>query len=783
MLTRKIQELPKYIYPTDEWRLVEKEFYSRLLPQMETLFATANGFLGIRGCHEEGTPVHESATLINSFHETWPITYGEEAFGFARTGQTIVNAPDGYLIRLYVDDGPMDISKANLIHYERTLNMQTGTLDREVVWEKLSGKQIQVRSRRLVSFVHRHEVAMEYEITLLNDDAPVVISSELVYKPSQQMSARDPRGTRAFKERVLLDEGHYARDERVIQSYITRNSRMTLACGMEHVLETDCVYSTTVSSDEDRGRALYSIEGKKGVPIRLIKFLTYHVSRSSAAEELRERAERALDRVKDKGFDTLVQIQWEYLNEFWERSDVEVTGDRAVQQVLRFNLFHIYQASARAESVGIPVKGLTGQGYEGQYFWDAEIYVLPFLVYTSPRIARNHLLFRYRMLDKARQRARELNQRGALFPWRTINGEEASAYYAAGTAQYHINADIIYALKKYVDVTGDTGFLYKEGAEMLVETARFWADLGFYSPAKGGKFCINGVTGPDEYNTVVNNNAFTNLMARENLAYAVSTVEYLRDNRPDEFGALAYATELQNGELEEWKEAAAKMYIPYDKKSGIHLQDDGFLNKEPWDFAGTPPDKYPLLLHFHPLVIYRHQVLKQADIVLAMYLLGHEFSLEQKKRNFEYYDPLTTGDSSLSVSIQSIAARELGMGDKARDYTRYALLMDMADVASNVQDGCHIASMGGTWMAVVYGVAGMRDYNGKITFDPKLRKPIRGLWFDLQIRGQQLLVEMNSDSETATYTLKEGTKLTIWHKGEKLQLRPGEGISRKFKPL
>lgn len=783
MLTRKIQELPRYIYPTDEWRLIEKEFYARLLPQMETLYATANGFLGIRGCHEEGTPVHESATLINGFHETWPITYGEEAFGFARTGQTIVNAPDGYMIRLYVDDGPLDVSKVNLIHYERVLNMQTGTLDRELVWEKLSGKQIHVRSRRLVSLVHRHEVAMEYEITVLNDDAPVVISSELVYTPSQQGSARDPRGSRAFKERILLDQGHYARDQRVIQSYITRNSKMTLACGMEHRLETDCVHSVNVKSDDDRGRALFSIEAKKGVPIRLIKFLTYHVSRSSPAAELRERAERALDRVAEKGFDTLVKLQWDTLNDFWERSDVEVTGDRAVQQVLRFNLFHIYQASARAESVGIPAKGLTGQGYEGQYFWDAEIYILPFLLYTSPRTARNLLLFRYRMLDKARARAREINQRGALFPWRTINGEEASAYYAAGTAQYHINADIMFALKKYVDVTGDTDFLAKEGAEMLVETARLWADLGFYSPAKGGRFCINGVTGPDEYNTVVNNNAFTNLMARENLRYAVRTVQWLKDTRPNEYEALAYATALEESELNEWQQAAEKMYIPIDKERGIHLQDDGFLNKEPWDFAHTPPEKYPLLLHFHPLVIYRHQVIKQADIVLAMFLLGNEFTTEEKKRNFEYYDPLTTGDSSLSVSIQSIVARELGLGDKALEYTRYAMLMDMGDIASNVKDGCHIASMGGTWMAAVYGVAGMRDYDGKITFDPKPRKPVRGLWFTLQIRGQQLMVEINADSEKATYTLKEGTELTIWHRGEELKLRLGEPMSRPFEPL
>jgi alpha,alpha-trehalose phosphorylase len=708
MLTREIRPLPDYIYPTDEWRLVEKQYYGRLLPQTETLFSTANGFLGIRGCHEEGRPVYQSGTLINGFHETWPIVYGEEAYGFATTGQTIVNAPDGKIIRLYIDDEPLDLAKVKLLEYERALDMRKGTLDREVVWEKQSGKRIRIRSRRLVSFVHRHIAAMSYEVTLLNADAPVVLSSELVYAREDHSTAGDPRGTRVFAERILLPQGHHAEDLRLVQSYITRSSKMTLACGVDHQLETKAAYSQKCRFEEEQGRVQFSIDGKKGQTIRLIKFLTYHVSRSAPAAELRERADRALDRAVSAGFPALVDAQKDYLTDFWDRSDVQIKGHAALQQVLRFNLFHICQASARAESVGIPAKGLTGHGYEGQYFWDTEIYVLPFLIYTAPRLARNALLFRHRMLEKARLRAAAVNQKGALFPWRTINGEEASAYYAAGTAQYHINADITYALRKYVEVTGDLDFLRQEGAQMLVETARLWADLGFYSSRKGSKFCIHGVTGPDEYNTVVDNNAYTNLMARENLWYAASTLEWLRQDEPDRFQALAAETGLDEQEIAEWKKAADQMYVPYDEKAGIHLQDDAFINRKPWDFEGVPPDKYPLLLHFHPLVIYRHRVIKQADIVLAMFLLGDEFSREQKRRNFDFYDPLTTGDSSLSASIQSILAAELGYLDKAREIATYALLMDLADVNADVQHGCHIASMGGTWMAAVYGAAGMR---------------------------------------------------------------------------
>jgi alpha,alpha-trehalose phosphorylase len=781
MLTREIQFLPDHVYPADEWRLVENRYYPRLLPQMETLFSTSNGFLGIRGCHEEGGPVYQSGTFVNGFHETWPIVYGEDAFGFAETGQTMVNVPDAKIIRLYVDDEPLDVSKVNLLSYERVLDMRSGIVQREILWEKHSGKQILVESRRLVSFVHRHVAAISYEVTLLNADAPITLSSELVHGQDLPDTDGDPRGTRAFEQRILEPQGHYSNQHRVVQSYGTRSSKMTLACGIDHVIETELPHTCKCVCDEDLGRILLSIDGRQGQTVRLTKFMTYHVSRSAPAAELCERADRALDRAVASGFGTLSDEQRVYLDDFWGRSDLKVAGDSTVQQVLRFNLFHICQATARAESVGIPAKGLTGHGYEGHYFWDTEIYVLPFLIYTAPKIARNVLRFRYNMLDKARQRAREVNQRGALFPWRTINGEEASAYYAAGTAQYHINADIIYALRKYVEITGDVEFLHQEGAEMLVETARMWADLGFYSTRKAGRFCISGVTGPDEYNTVQDNNTYTNLMARENLWFAASTIEWVRQNRPDRFKDLAYETKLAVEEIAEWKRAADNMYVCVDGESGIHLQDDDFLDKEPWDFDGTPPDKYPLLLHFHPLVIYRHQVIKQADIVLAMFLLGDEFSLEQKRRNFDFYDPLTTGDSSLSVSIQSILAFELGYLDKAREYATYALMMDMADVAANVEHGCHIASMGGTWMGMVYGTAGMRDYDGRISFNPHLGRRVDQMSFNLIIRGQRLSVAIDQLKDEATYLLKEGSGLTIEHQGTELELKAGEPITQEIR--
>ena len=775
MLHRERFTPPDYIYPIDEWKMIEQQFAPQFLGQAETIFATANGYLGIRGNCDECAPVQESGVFINGFYESWPIVYGERAYGFAKTGQTMLNVADSRVIRLYVDDEPFYLPSSLLISFQRVLDLRAGTLTRDLVWEMPSGKQVRIRSCRFVSFEHRHLAAISYDVTLLNAAAPVVISSEVRYDPTSQLLEEDPRSARGFAERPLLPQRHYAHDQRLMLSHITKSSNMVVACGVDHIIETNNPLSSTTTIEEDIGKVVFSIDARPGQTISLTKYMTYHTARQTVDHELCERAERTLSRAKAEGFPALLDSQRCFLEEFWRRADIRIVGDPRLQQYLRWNLFQLAQATGRAEGTGVGPRGLTGQAYDGNYFWDTEIYVLPFLIYTTPRIARNLLKFRHGMLDQARLRASEVSQRGALFPWRTINGEEASAYYAAGTAQYHINADIMYALKKYVEITGDAEFLYHEGVEMLVETARLWCDLGFYSAQEDGKFYIHGVTGPDEYNTVVNNNTFTNLMARENLRYAATVVETLRQERPELFAVLLDKTGLELGEIEEWKRAAEHMLIPYNELLEIHPQDDSFLSKEPWDFANTPDDHYPLLLHYHPLVIYRRQVIKQADVVLAMFLLGNQFSLEQKRQNFDFYDPLTTGDSSLSVSIQSIIAYEIGEIEKAWEYARYAALMDLADIGGNVKHGAHIASIGGTWMAVVYGMAGMRDYNGQISFKPQLPLGIQRVNFSLEIRGHEL--EVDIAKEAVTYLLRRGDTLTISHRNRALTLTEGKPIS------
>lgn len=779
---------PEFIFPIDDWRWVERRFAPEFAGQSETTFSIGNGYLGVRGHQYEGSPSFLHGTFINGFYESWPITYGEKAYGFAKTGQTIVNVPDGMVIKLYVDDEPFTLDTATLLHYERALDMKHGWLDREVLWETPAGKQVRIRTRRIVSMSDRHVAAVEYEVTVLNASAPVVLVSQLVdhavrriAAPSEEIAlsaeADDPRQSRTFHDRVLVPEQALVDGNRVVLGFVTRSSRLGLGCGMDHTLETENRHTITSGPIHNGGEVVFSVEADQGKPVVLRKYIAYHTAARNAPHELRARTVRTLDRILKYGFEPIQRHQREFMDDYWQRSDIEIAAGpvhRRVQQCIRWNLFQICQATARVEGAGVPAKGLTGQAYEGHYFWDMEIYVMPFLVYTAPRTARNLLQFRHSMLDQARARARELSQRGAMFPWRTINGEEASAYYAAGTAQFHINAAIAYAIRKYAQVTGDVEFLYDYGAEMLVETARLWYDLGFFSDRQGGKFCIHGVTGPDEYTTVVNNNAYTNLMARENLWYAAEVVGRMRQERPKQYVALTHDTNLESEEPHNWKRAADEMFIPYDQRTRINPQDDSFLDREVWDVKNTPKEKFPLLLHYHPLVIYRHQVIKQADLILAMFLLGDEFSHEQKKRNFDYYDPLTTGDSSLSACIQSILAAELGYDEATIKYLRYAVLMDLADVGGNVRDGAHIASIGGTWMAIVNGLAGMRDYDGRLSFSPsKLADHLR---FRLTFQGRRL--EVSIDDGSATYTLLQGEPLSIHHRDEELRLSEAHPVTR-----
>lgn len=773
MIKRDIKLPPREYYPVEPWRYVQKKLTPEMIGRDEGIFTTSNGYIGIRGSFEENEYNLQRATFINGFHETWPIIYGEEAFGFPKTGQTMMPVTDASYISLLVDDESFSLRHAYLLDFERALDFKNGTLDRSLIWETAAGKQVKVESQRLVSFPERHMAAIQYSVTVLNSSAHISLCSDILCQQVSTSDERpDPRMDKPMFHKVFIPEVQQSEDQRIILGHSTCNSGLKLVCGIDHEFNSKGHFTVKTRQDENSGRVSYTGDVQEGETITLIKYITYHTSSPVPDfNDLVHRAEQTLDRALTYGYDRLLEKQRNFMDEFWYTSDIKLEAkDPQVNQNLRLHLYHLLSATARVQNSGVGAKGLTGSGYEGHTFWDMDIYMMPFLIYNNPRVARNLLIYRYNMLEQARHWAAQHNQKGAMFPWRTITGEEASAFFLAGTAQYHINADIAFAIKKYVKITGDHDFLKKYGAEILVETARLWADLGFYDDL--GKFHIHGVTGPDEYSALVNDNTFTNLMAKDNLRYAAEVAQMLWENDATAYNHLKHKTDLQESEITEWLNAADCMYVAYDENLGLNPQDESFLELERWDLENTPAEKFPLLLNYHPLVLYRYQVIKQADIVLAMFLLGHEFTDELKKRNFDYYDPLTTGDSSLSASIQGIMANELGYTDLATKYFTYAMLMDIANISGNVSHGLHLASMGGIWMAVVHGIGGMRDHNGELHFNPRLNHSITGVSFNLTVRGCLLSVKI--DPEATSYTLQRGDHLLLYHKGEQLELKSGE---------
>ncbi len=714
-----------------------------LVGRNETLFTVANGYLGLRGDAEEAEGSYHKGTYINGFYDSEPIVYGETAYGYAKNHETILNLPDPKRIELEVDGLPFSLKRGKVLRCERILDFRTGVLSRYVDWVSEGGQRISLETKRLVSFTEQHCALISYRVTALEQAVKLHITSFIDLGAHNRGAEEDPRIGSKFSSSPLLIVDKRAADDELGFTAKTRNSNLNVYGCAVHRLSMQVGGQTY---DSHRVSVGYSVSLEAGQSFELQKYIAYTTEDDSASFLAHTYARQ--------GFGFYEHAQRTFLDEFWKVARVRIEGDDACEQALHFNLFHLLQSCGRDGKTSLAAKGLTGEGYEGHYFWDTEAYALPFFAYVKSEIARSLLEYRYRILDHARTRAKTLSLDGALFPWRTISGSECSAYYPAGTAQYHINADILYAAQKYLAATAEAvpAFI----VEMAIESARMWVSLGSFIAGKQGRFCINEVTGPDEYTACVDNNTYTNLMARHNLDFALSLVQHLQKE------GRRLPVEVLASELALWKQASESMYLPFDAKLGIYAQDDSFLSKADWPFATTPKEHYPLLLHYHPLVIYRHRVLKQPDTVLAMFLLSGRFSKAEKIRNFSFYEPYTTGDSSLSHCIQSIMASEAGFTLKAWNYFKKTVRMDLDDVHGNSVDGIHTAAMAGSWMSLVYGFGGFRDYQGAFSFDPKLPSAWKSMSFCLNLCSS--VVKLHVTSEQASYHLMQGPPIQIRHR-------------------
>jgi alpha,alpha-trehalose phosphorylase len=743
-------------FRVEPWALHETQLDLSGLPQSESLFSLSNGFIGARGNLDEGEPNGIPGSYLNGLYELRPLPSAEAQYGTPESGQRLVDVINGKLIRLLADDEPFDVRRGQILKHERVLDFRAGLLSRLVEWRSPGGRTLRVRSTRMVSFAHRAILAVVYEVEPLDGPSEVVVQSELVANEAIPHVAGDPRSA-APSDSPLVPEEHAGRGMAAMLIHRTSGSRLRLAAAMDHVITGSASRQIVTETWPDAARVNTIDRLEPGQTLRLVKLVAYGWSGERSLPAMRDEVAAALLAARAAGWERLVAEQRAYLDEFWARADVEIEGDLELQQAVRFALFQLLSAGARVEDAAIPAKGLTGTGYDGHCFWDTDFYVVPVLAYTHPTAARAVLSWRHSTLPAARERARHLGLAGAAFPWRTIHGEECSGYWPAGTAAFHVNADIANAVILYVRATDDRVFERDVGLPILVETARLWRSLGHYD--RESRFRIDGVTGPDEYTAIVDNNLFTNLMARRNLVAAAEACA----RHPERAGELGVTPEEMAG----WRAAAQRVVIPFDEALGVHQQSEGFTTHEPWDFVATRADQYPLMLHFPYFDLYRKQVVKQPDLVLAMQVFSDMFPPEQRARNFEYYERITVRDSSLAACVDAVAAADAGHLRLAFDYAAEAALVDLHDLQHNTCDGLHIASLAGTWVAFVMGFGGMRDLGDSLRFAPRLPDALTRLAFSIRHRGRCLRVEVGAHAATYVLTHCEDV-LHIRHHGEPL---------------
>ena len=713
------------IAPAEPWAVREVGLPSSDagLRHAESVFALANGHVGLRGNLDEPQPAGMPGTYLNSLYEERELSYPEAGYGFAQVSETVVNAPDAKPIALFAGDEPVDLRTGRIVRHERVLDLRGGALTREVEWISPGGVRVSLRSERLVSFSRPSVAAIRYSASA---GAPLRAESDLVVNQELPEQHDDPRAS-AIIPRPFRAVSH----EPDVLVHRTARSGITVAAAVGH---TGAQGAVSVRADRIRW------DGTTYGKLAFAKFVAYRWDE----EAVREKALADRDRAMADGFDALAREQREYLDDFWEHADVELDGDPEIQQAVRFSLFHVLQAGAQAGPHPIAAKGLTGNGYDGHTLWDVETYVLPVLTYTHPACVGLALRWRHSTLETARARARELRLAGAAFPWRTITGRECSGYWPAGTAALHVNADISDAVLRYHAATGDDAFMREAGQEIVAETARLWQEVAYLDDDEVAH--IAGVTGPDEYSALMDDNLYTNLMAQRNLRAAGIDM-------------------------------AEKLSMPYDESRGVHEQAYGFTRLEEWNFDAD--HDYPLMLHQPYLNLYRKQVVKQADLVLAMVTRGDAFTPEEKRRNFAYYEARTVRDSSLSAPVQAVLAAEAGHLTLAYDYLAEASLMDLRPSAPSASDGLHIAACAGAWIALVMGFGGLRDHDGMLSFSPRLPPALPRLRFCLRWRNASLTVTV---TRTEVTYLVRGEAVTFRHDGKELTVDADQSAAFDLDP-
>lgn len=752
----------------DPWQIVETEVNPKRSAYWESLFSLSNGYLGIRGTydeeHQQVLPHSRQGMYINSIYDylkSWNHVYNFK--GLPQRIHTMINLWDWTIINLEVDGEKFNFFLGKITDYRRELDLKNGVLNRSLIWESPTGKKLEIRSTRMASMVRRHSAVIHYTVKPLNFSGNIVFESLLKGKAVNPDYSFEPLEQ---LESGIRENLHYTLSE-------TKNSRFKVIMAVGHHLnKTD--YLTNIDIKGDDLAIRFQVRVSAGELVTLDKHACFYTSIEEPEDKLISIALNVVAKDIQDGYSQMYSEQSRFWSDHWEISDIEIVGNDRDQQVLRFNMFQLRQNHPESDKLSISATGLSGNHYGGLVFWDTEMYMVPYFNYIDPKLVKSLLMYRYNILDKARERADQLDGRGALYSWMSISGEETNALPECSTAQHHINSDIAYAVWRYYISSGDREFLFDYGAEMLFETARYLVDRGKFIARRDDQFCINCVCGPDEYGCNVNNNCYTNMMVRFHLNFASRIYALMNMECPEILASLSEKITLNKNEPDLWQRAADRMYIPFNKELGIHEQDDSYLYRDPVDMQKFPRN-FDIRYGFFPMNLWRMQITKQADVVLLMFVLGNEFSPEVKRANYEFYEPRTCHGSSLSPSVHSIIASEIGRETEAYEFFHQSLYMDVSDFRRNTHGGIHFAAAGGTWMAVVNGFAGMRDYEDRLIFNPRLPEQWRSFKFKIRYRGR--LLEIEVQKEKTCFRLLSGEPLDFAVYGKQVRVETNLPVS------
>ncbi len=727
----------------DPWCIIEEGFEAHRNEQCEALFSLGNGKMGCRANFEEtySGPTLQGNYIAGVYYPD-KTRVGWWKNGYPEYFAKVLNASHWAGLKITINGTKLDLNTLEVSDFKRTLNMHEGVLYRTFKAKINEGQHVQVRVVKFLSLVNDEIGALSYTITPLDFDAEIAVESFVDFDIKNADANYDE------KFWVELDK-RSSRD----RSYVTAETKKTafhVCTGIHTVYAIDGQALTPDEVWEHKEK--YAANTQKASVAKGSKFEIFKLGTNTSSEnyphgQLYDWASENLSKASKKGFDQLLAEHKAAWSAKWKESDIVIEGDVAAQQAIRFNIFHLNQTyTGQDERLNIGPKGFTGEKYGGSTYWDTEAYCLPFYLGTADeKVAKQLLVYRYKQLGKAIENAEKLGftNGAALFPMVTMNGEECHNEWEITFEEIHRNGAISLAVQKYINYTGDLVYLARYGLELLIAISRFWSQRIHFS-AKKEKFVMLGVTGPNEYENNIDNNFYTNYIATWCLRFTHESALWLKENHPDQLERIAEKTNFNWEETKRWEAIWNNMHFPFDEDLNVYLQQENFLDKEIIPAAELPAAQRPINQHWSWDRILRSCYIKQADTLQGFYFFEDDFSQEEHERHFDFYEPITVHESSLSPCIHSILAAKLNRVDKAYEMYMRTARLDLDDYNNEVHEGLHITSMAGTWMAFVEGFGGMRVKEGRLHFNPTLPEQWKAYSFNVQFRKHIVTIETNN---------------------------------------